>query len=134
MFVFDTRLRVRYGETDQMGYVYYGNYAEYFEVGRVEALRELGFSYAKLEQEGVLLPVLEYTIKYIKPAKYDDELIIRTTIASLKGPRIHFTYEVLSATEELLTIAETTLVFMSGETKRPCRPPEALQQRLAEIS
>ena len=70
-------LRVRYGETDQMGFVYYGNYALYFEVARVEALRSLGISYAQLEKEGVLLPVYEFTTKYLKPANYDDMLTIK---------------------------------------------------------
>ncbi len=81
MFVHETKLRVRYGETDQMGVVYYGNYALYYEVGRVEALRSIGMTYKGLEESGVMMPVAEVTSKYIRPAKYDDELTIRTIIA-----------------------------------------------------
>ncbi len=76
----ETKLRVRYGETDQMGYVYYGNYAEYFEVGRVEWLRNLGISYKSLEESKIMLPVLHLNINYLKPAKYDDLLTIITTL------------------------------------------------------
>ena len=77
-FIHETKVRVRYGETDQMGYCYYGNYAQYFEVGRVEALRSLGCSYKALEDQGIMLPVSEYNVKYKRPAYYDDELTIQT--------------------------------------------------------
>ena len=83
-------LRVRYGETDQMGYCYYGNYAQYFEVGRVEALRNVGLSYKSLEETGVMLPVSEFKVKYKHPAKYDDLLLITTKIIEIKGARILF--------------------------------------------
>ena len=78
------QLRVRYGETDQMGYCYYGNYAQYFEVGRVETLRSLGLSYKQLENEGFMLPVSEFSVKYKSPAFYDDLLSIETTITETK--------------------------------------------------
>ena len=88
-----TNLRVRYAETDRMGYVYYGNYATYFEVGRVEAMKSIGMSYKKLEDSGIMMPVLEYKIKYFKPAFYDDELTIVTSIKELPMARITFFYE-----------------------------------------
>ena len=96
MFTSTTQIRVRYAETDKMGYVYYGNYAQYYEVGRVEGLRDLGLSYRAMEDAGILLPVMEYQIKYFKPAYYDDLLTIKTTILELKGARIFFEYETLN--------------------------------------
>ena len=123
MFTNDTQIRVRYAETDQMGYVYYGNYATYFEVARVESLRKLGLSYKELEGTGIMLPVLDYKSKFLRPAKYDDLLTIKTTIKDLPGVRIHFSYEVFNEALELLTIGETTLVFIKSETKKPCLAP-----------
>lgn len=126
MYKTETKIRVRYAETDRMGYVYYGNYATYFEVARVEALRELGFSYRKLEDSGILLPVLDFTIRYRRPAFYDDELTIRTTIPELPGARIKFDYEVLNAAGELITVASTTLVFIQKETGKPTAIPDEI--------
>lgn len=122
---FKTKLRVRYGETDQMGYCYYGNYAEYFEVGRVEFLREIGMSYKKFEEQGFLLPVSEYSVKYYSPAYYDDELSINTTITNIKGARIYFTYEITNEKGEIICKASTTLVFVDRKTKRPIQAPQA---------
>jgi acyl-CoA thioester hydrolase len=121
----DTKLRVRYGETDQMGYCYYGNYAQYFEVGRVETLRELGMSYKEMEKNGIMLPVSECHVKYIKPAHYDDELTITTLITGYKGPRIFFDYSIKNEQGELISTAHTTLVFVSKKTMRPIQPPES---------
>jgi acyl-CoA thioester hydrolase len=90
MFLNETNLRVRYAETDRMGYVYYGNYAGYYEVGRVEALRSLGMSYREMEDSGIMLPVLTYSIKYFKPSYYDDLLTIQTIIPEIPGTRIKF--------------------------------------------
>ena len=130
MFQHDTTMRVRYGETDQMGYVYYGNYAEFLEVGRVEALRSLGFPYRRLEQEGVMLPVLDLAVKYHRPARYDDLITVRTTITALPSARIAFTYALHNELGELLTEASTTLVFVDRTTMRPTRAPQALIQAL----
>lgn len=127
MYSSETELRVRYGETDRMGYAYYGNYAEYIEVGRVEALRELGFSYRELEDSGVLLPVMEYWSKFIRPALYDDLLTVRTMIEEVPETRFPFDYEVLNEQGELLTKAHTTLVFVDKESGRPCQCPSDLQ-------
>jgi acyl-CoA thioester hydrolase len=129
MFTNEIMLRVRYSETDKMGYVYYGNYAAYFEVARVEALRQLGVSYRQLEDDGVLLPVLEYSIKYIKPAFYDDELRVRTTITQLPQTRLFFEYQTFRG-EELLNEAKTSLVFVSKETGRPMKCPDPILQKL----
>ena len=117
------QLRVRYSETDQMGYAYYGNYAQYFEVARVEALRTLGITYKAMEEEGVMLPVLEYNIKYFKPAYYDDLLTIKVTIPSLPRARILFEYETYNESGILLNKASTTLVFINMKTGKPTAAP-----------
>lgn len=131
MFTHKTGLRVRYGETDRMGFVYYGDYAEFFEVGRVEALRSLGFPYKRIEEEGVLLPVHDYQVKYHQPARYDDLLTVLTRITALPGIRIDFSYEIHNEAGVLLTDASTTLVFVDATTMRPCRAPKALVDALA---
>jgi acyl-CoA thioester hydrolase len=123
-FIQKTSLRVRYGETDQMGYCYYGNYAQYFEVGRVEALRSFGMSYKAMEESGVMLPVSEFSVRYFAPAYYDDLLSITTKIVMLKGPRLFFEYEIQNEEGAVISNASTTLVFVSKETMRPTSPPE----------
>lgn len=124
IFSHDTSLRVRYGETDQMGYCYYGFYAQYFEVGRVETMRSLGMTYKKLEEEGVMLPVSEYQVKYKYPAFYDDLLTIRTRISEINGARIHFDYDLLNEAGRIIATASTTLVFVNKETMKPIQAPE----------
>ena len=123
MFIQETSIRVRYGETDQMGYVYYGNYALYYEVGRVEALRKIGFSYKELEARGVMLPVLSLSIKYIRPALYDDHLTVRTTVAEMPGTRIRFEHEVFNEEGTLLNKGEVILVFVDAKSMRPMAAP-----------
>lgn len=122
-FQHSTKIRVRYGETDQMGYCYYGNYAQFFEVGRVEALREFGMSYRQMEDQGVMLPVSDFSVKYLGPAFYDDELTIVTRIVALKGPRLFFEYDVLNPDGKCISKASTTLVFVARESMRPVQPP-----------
>jgi len=128
MFSHTSKLRVRYAETDQMGVVYYGNYAIYLEVARVETMRALGFSYREMEEGGVMLPVLEYKTKYIRPARYDDELTIICKIPELPNTRIKFEYEIKNDQDQLLNVAETTLVFVDMAKNRPCSIPENLKQ------
>lgn len=130
IFTHSTQLRVRYGETDQMGYCYYGNYAQYFEVGRVETMRSLGCSYRQLEEDGIMLPVSDYHVKYFRPALYDDLLTIETSISELRGPRIVFKYRILNKEKVVLSTAETTLVFVKKETMRPTPPPSYFEQLL----
>ena len=109
MFSNSTQLRIRYSETDQMGYCYYGNYAQFFEIGRVETLREIGVSYKDLESRGIMLPVIDLTVKYIRPALYDDLIEVKTTLKKLPKARIEFDYEIYNEKKELLTTASTTL-------------------------
>ncbi len=130
MYSFKTKVRVRYAETDKMGYCYYGNYATYFEIARVEALRSLGVSYKSLEDEGVFLPVSEFNIKYIKPAYYDDELTIHVFVKELPGVKIKFSYETYNDKDEKLNFGETVLVFVGGDSKSPKRPPGKLIKEL----
>ncbi len=124
MFVTETTLRVRYSETDQMGIVYYGNYAQYYEVGRVEAMRRLGASYREMELKGVVMPILSMNCKYIRPAQYDDLLTVRTIIEEMPTTRITFKYEIFNESGSLLNIGETVLVFVDKETFKPCKAPK----------
>ena len=120
----ETKIRVRYAETDRMGYVYYGNYATYYEVGRVECLRKLGMSYRELEDSGIMLPVLDYKIRYYKPAFYDDLLTLVTHIKQKPGTRIHFHYEMFNENMVKLNEGETTLVFVQVATGKPVMAPD----------
>ena len=133
MYVSETTVRVRYAETDRMGYVYYGNYTQYFEVGRAEALRQLGTSYKEMEERGVMLPVYTCNLKYLKPAYYDDLLVIKTTIKELPKARINFDYEVYNQKNELLNVGSTTLVFISIETMKPCPAPESFMEKIKKF-
>jgi acyl-CoA thioester hydrolase len=131
MYRSETKIRVRYGETDQMGYVYYGNYAMYYEVARVESLRQLGLTYRELEETGVMMPVLENKSKFLAAAKYDDLLKIVTTLHEMPGVKIRFEYEIFNEAEKLIHQGETLLVFIDKKTGRPCRPPETMTKLLA---
>jgi len=131
MYSHSTKIRVRYGETDQMGYMYYGNYAQYYEVGRVEMLRSLGMSYSSMEADGIMMPVLELKCKYIKPALYDQEITVKTIIKTLPGIRIFFEYELYNEKEELINIGATTLVFVDMKKNKPTNPPENFMQKLS---
>lgn len=126
----EVQIRVRYAETDKMGYVYYGNYATYLEVARVETFREVGFSYKELEESGVLMPVLEYKTRYIRPARYDDLLTIKVWVKNKPSARIVFEYEVYNEEGTLLNVSETTLVFVNAETNRPCIPGEYFKGKI----
>ena len=122
MFTHTTKIRVRYGETDQMGYMYYGNYAEFFEVGRVEMLRSLGLTYASMEASGIMMPVLELKCKYLKPARYDEEISVKVIMAKMPGVKIHFAYELYNEAGVLIHMGETLLVFVNMANGRPCLP------------
>ncbi|TCD28215.1 acyl-CoA thioesterase [Pedobacter psychrodurus] len=131
MYSHSTKIRVRYGETDQMGYMYYGNYAQYYEVGRVEMLRSLGMSYSSMEADGIMMPVLELKCKYIKPALYDQEITVKTIVKTLPGIRIFFEYELYNEKEELINIGATTLVFVDMKKNKPTNPPENFMEKLS---
>lgn len=130
MYQQDVKIRVRYAETDQMGYVYYGNYATYFEVARVEAFRALGYPYKNLEAEGIGMPVLSLNVKYHQPAKYDDLLTVKVSIPEKPRARIKFHYEVTNQDGKLINSGETELVFIKMDTGRPTRLPEKMGELL----
>jgi acyl-CoA thioester hydrolase len=131
MYTSSTTVRVRYGETDQMGYVYYGFYAMYYEVGRVESLRQLGLTYKELEAMGVMMPVLENKSFYLAPARYDELLKIVTTIRERPTVKMKFEYEIFNEGNQLINKGETLLAFINKNTNRPCRPPQSMENVLA---
>ncbi|MFT4738376.1 MAG: acyl-CoA thioester hydrolase [Cyclobacteriaceae bacterium] len=133
MFQTEVKIRVRYGETDQMGYVYYGNYASYYEVARVESFRELGLSYKKLEDSGVMMPVLELKTRYLQPAKYDDLLTVKVSIPDMPRLKITYIYEIYNESEVLLNTGETVLVFINMTTNRPVRIPAEMSELLVKF-
>lgn len=125
-----TNLRVRYGETDQMGVVYYGNYAQFLEQGRTEWLRELGFSYKWMEENNVLLPVTNLNIDFKFPARYDDVICITTTLKKIPTFKIEFDYKIHNQNDQLLVTASTTLVFINATTNKLMKAPDYLLQKL----
>jgi acyl-CoA thioester hydrolase len=126
-------VRVRYSETDQMGVVYHGNYAQYLEIGRVEWLRNVGISYKWMEENGIMLPVVSLNINYKKPARYDDLLTVKTIFKSQTSVKIEFDYEIYNEKNELLTIASSILVFVDMKTTRPTLPPDYVKEKIAKI-
>ena len=130
MLTKEISFRIRYGETDQMGVVYHGNYAQYLEMARVEWLRELGISYKNMERDGIMLPVISLSIQYLKPALYDDLITVKVFLKKKPAVRIEFDYEITNEACELLATANTVLVFMDMERKRPTKCPEILLEKL----
>lgn len=133
MLITETKVRVRYGETDQMGFVYYGNYALYYEVARAEAMRQINMSYRQMEERGVLMPIVNMTCKYLRPARYDDLLTVKTIIRELPASRMRFYYEVYNEAGELLNQAETTLAFIRKENGKPCAAPPWFLENLQPL-
>lgn len=132
MYEHSTKVRVRYGETDQMGYLYYGNYALYYEVGRTDAIRNLGLTYKAMEAAGVALPVAECNLKYLRPAFYDEEITIKTIVKEMpSGSAIQFFTELYNEQNKLINQGVTTLVFWDIASKRKTSIPAILQERLA---
>lgn len=131
MFSGTTQIRVRYGETDQMGYLYYGYYALYYEVGRAELIRELGYTYKELEEMGVMMPVVELNAQYFRPALYDNLITVKTILKELPdGPKIKFHSELYNEQGELLNKGITTLVFYDPKEKKKIEMPHELMHRL----
>lgn len=125
-----TKIRVRYGETDQMGVVYYGNYAQYLEQGRTEWLRDLGFSYKWMEANDVMLPVVHMSIDYKAPARYDDLIVVKTTLKKMPTVKIEFYYEIYNESKQLLVTATTILVFIDKKTNKLMKAPDYLIEKL----
>ncbi len=125
-----TQLRIRYGETDQMGVVYYGNYAQFLEQGRTEWLRELGFSYKWMEENNVQLPVTHLSVDFKYPARYDDIIYVTTMLTKIPTFKIEFDYEIHNEEGKLLATAKTTLVFINSTTKKLMKAPDYLIEKL----
>lgn len=127
MFTHQIQIRVRYAETDQMGYVYYGNYATYYEVARVESLRSLGLTYKEMEEGGIMLPVVENLSKYKYPAQYDDLLTIKTHVKELPSTKIIFNYDIFNEQDLLINTGQTVLVFVDKQTRKVCACPASIK-------
>ncbi len=125
-----TSFRIRYGETDQMGVVYHGNYAQFLEMGRIDWLRSLDISYKKMEENNVMLPVISLQCNFIKPAEFDDEITVKTTLKKIPAVKIEFEYEITNQNNELLTTGNTVLAFINMKTKKPMRCPEYILEKL----
>ena len=131
MFITETKIRVRYAETDQMGVVYHSNFFPYFESARTESIRELGFTYADMEKMGVIMPVVDVHCRYIRPARYDDLLTIRTTLKEMSlQHKIEFHHDVFNEKEEHLATAKITLYFVEAGTMKKTVMPKQLQEKL----
>ncbi|MGC4034605.1 MAG: thioesterase family protein [Chitinophagaceae bacterium] len=131
MFVASTKVRVRYAETDQMGVVYHSNYFQYFEVARAESIRDLGFTYADMERDGVMMPIVEVNARYLRPAFYDQLLTIKTILKELpQGHKIEFHHEILNENDELLATGKVVLYFMEIKTKKRHTMPDVLLKKL----
>ncbi len=126
MFSYESKIKVRYAETDQMGVVYHGNYAQYYEIARTDCFEAAsGVSYASMEADGVMLPILELESKFIKPAYYNEVLTIKAIVKELPTVKLKVEYEIYNEAKELINIGRTTLVFVNKSTRRPCQPPQS---------
>ncbi len=119
-----TKQRVKYSDTDQMGFMHHSNYVRYYETARWELLRKVGISYKSIEKDNYLLPVTDMTFRFIKPAFYDDLLTIETTLNNIKGARIFFSYKMFNAAGELINEAKIVVAFIHKGSRQPCHPPE----------
>ena len=128
------QFRIRYSETDQMSFAYHGNYVQYLEMGRIELLREIGIPYKEVEASGIILPVIDLNIKYLKSANYDDLIILETTLVKLPTVKIEFSYKLFNEKKELITTASTTLAFLKIESKRPTRVPKEFLDEILKIT
>ena len=132
MFTYDTQIRVRYGETDQMGYLYYGHYAQYFEVGRAETIRSLGISYKEMETDlGIMMPVMSLQMRYVRPALYDELLTIRTTLRQLPESTMTFHHEIFNEKKKLVNGGSVKLCFVDMKSGKTVAPPQYLLDKLA---
>ncbi len=126
----ETKIRVRYGETDQMGYVYYGNYPLYYEVARTDMIKKIGWTYGEMEKSGVMMPVASLNVKYIRPAFYDDELTVKVTVKNMPTKKMEFEYEVFNEQKKLINKGNTTLVFVDMKTGKLINPPKEFTDKL----
>jgi acyl-CoA thioester hydrolase len=132
MFVTETQVRIHYALTDQMGVVYYGHYAQFYEIGRTEAIRQIGYTYKEIEALGIIMPVVEIHSKFLRPAKYDDLITIKTTLREMPmAHKIIFNAEIYNEADKLLNTGEVTLFFLDAKTMKRCEMPEVLREKLS---
>ncbi len=130
MITSENVIQVRYDEVDKMGYVYHGNYARYYHISRTELLRKVGISDRELESQNIILPVIEMNIRYIQPVYYDDFITIKTKLLELPETRMKFQHEVINQDDEIINIANSTLVFVDSNTRKPMIIPEIILNKL----
>ncbi len=134
MFVYESKVRVRYAETDQMGIVHHGNYALYYELARTECFEACsGMSYESMEADGIMLPILELQSRYLKPAFYNQVLTIKSIVKDLPSVRLKVDYEIYNEASELINTGSTTLVFVDKRTRKPCQPPESFMKNVRQF-
>ena len=126
----ETKIQIRYGETDQMGIVYHGNYAQYLEIGRIEWLRSFGVSYKKMEEQGIMLPVISLSLNYKKSARYDDVICVKTQLVKAPTATIEFDFEISNEDGEIITFAKAVLAFINMKTMKPTRCPKYILDKL----
>jgi acyl-CoA thioester hydrolase len=131
MYTHEVSVRVRYAETDQMGFVYHGHFATWLEIARVEALRNVGVSYRELEEEGILMPVLDLQLHFLQPAKYDQVLRVVASVPEMPRVKIRFSYEIFNEEDCKICEASTTLVFLQRSSMKPVRTPVKVLERLS---
>lgn len=130
MIVHETQIRVRYGEVDQMGFIYHANYVAFFDVARTQMIRDLGIPNSEIEAAGYMLPVIRVEVNYKNPGHYDDLLTVRTTVKEKPRATMTFDYEVFRENGECITTGSVTLAFMKADTRRACRCPQILLDKL----
>ena len=131
MFITETQIRIHYALTDQMGVVYYGNYAQFYEIGRTEAIRQLGYTYKDIEALGIIMPVVEMNSKFLRPAKYDDLITVKTTLREMPtGHAINFFFEIFNEDDKLLNAGNVILYFMEAVTMKRAKMPNDLEEKL----
>lgn len=132
MYITETQIRIHYALTDQMGFVYHGHYAQFYEIGRSESIRQIGYTYKDIEAMGIIMPVVEINSRFLRPAKYDDLITVKTTLKELPTNfKIVFNSEIFNEQDELLNTGEVTLFFADARTMKRCNMPEVLKEKLA---
>ncbi len=131
MYITETQIRIHYALTDQMGVVYHGHYAQFYEIARSEAIRQLGYTYKDIESMGIIMPVVDLHCRFLRPARYDDMITVKTTLKELPlHHKIVFHHEIFNDQDELLNTGEVTLYFVEASTMKRCEMPEALKEKL----
>ncbi len=131
MYTTETQIRIHYALTDQMGVVYHGHYAQFYEIGRGESIRLLGYTYKDIETMGIIMPVVDIHSRFLRPAKYDDLITVKTTLREIPlNHKIIFHSEIYNEKDELLNTGDVTLYFMEASTMKRCHMPEALREKL----